>query len=1080
MSYVLHLLVLAICVAIILAFRQSDKNNRSIEKTKRYGEKVKVDFEGFIDKKRNELSDVITELDVKQSRAVAATKKMDEIYDQFNKKTTVIEAKANSIQKIEQYITKSEQRMQKLMDMSSLAERNLTQIAKEANFVDNLAKEINAAKVGLNTISVQIPELQKTFTDNANVKLKNMKEELLNQMQVSISEVEKRIEATKKNSNDLLEVASIKLQDIYKQAYEAAADKANSLEDVAFSKLKQETAERVQKYRSEFEETYTKMHEKMNDGLSETKRITEEFKNEWQTKVVDFANKFKSKITEAETELSSRVELLTQKVHTTEDTLSTRADSLATDLSQTEATIRSQFNALSIGFQEKISSLASFTDKRLSDFKTQTDERFIQFEKSIADVDDLRNEIEKTQDGIKSELLEEISSYAVSIRETQEKFLSEFSNSSDDIRGKMKNIESEIETIKKSAGENVENQLKTFQEGFNADLTKRSEAISLSFDQWKEDISANMALLASENESARKDIEAKYMQDLRTRVAQLAQDYKQQFLRLDEKVSEIANNLDVRLAASDDRIKNYTDKFTNDINILGDKAVKQLDGELASFKIKLADAVSQQNSELEVGAKNIQDRLDSLVEQSDASIDSIKKDFETWKAHTDEQLTEARLRLDDKITSVSELTENSLKNLDAKYDSQYKDFIASTEDSFANLKQQISSIEDKIVSAQNGLDEHASQITLNFDSEAEKVKLAIDKKLREAESGAEHSLQEITDMILHTRTEIDNTQEKMRTKIENEATRLDAILDDITKRQNEFIEHTKVFDRADELKAGLEKDIENIKGEINRFEIYRNAIDNISMQYENLNKLEADATQKMSKFMTESKNIDQLENEFVKLNMLSDSMDKKILELTGANDELQRYQVQIRKIEEGIGDINTRYSRLEKKGEVLDQTLYSIDKAFDTIKDLESKIKNFKNDVTQMPSEIDKIRNTIDVLLMSQGRAEAVCERVETLDSSLNEINEKMDSLKQARSWLAETETRLKEISKNSEDQLKLMSDLFKSEKPMRNANSVVPRSKQDNVLQLSRQGWKEDEIAKALGLSIGEVDLILEFSTSK
>ena len=118
--------------------------------------------------------------------------------------------------------------------------------------------------------------------------------------------------------------------------------------------------------------------------------------------------------------------------------------------------------------------------------------------------------------------------------------------------------------------------------------------------------------------------------------------------------------------------------------------------------------------------------------------------------------------------------------------------------------------------------------------------------------------------------------------------------------------------------------------------------------------------------------------------------------------------------------------------------------------------------------------------MANQGRAEAVCEKIESVDVALNDLNSKMDNLKQARGWLAATETRLKEISSESEAQLKLMADLFKGEKPERNESGSPSISVQENVLKLSRQGWKNSEIAKALNLSLGEVDLILEYSDKR
>ena len=112
-------------------------------------------------------------------------------------------------------------------------------------------------------------------------------------------------------------------------------------------------------------------------------------------------------------------------------------------------------------------------------------------------------------------------------------------------------------------------------------------------------------------------------------------------------------------------------------------------------------------------------------------------------------------------------------------------------------------------------------------------------------------------------------------------------------------------------------------------------MDDLNLKYEKVTHMEEEATQKIARFMGERKNIEILENDFAKLSVLSDSMDKKVIELASANDDLQRYQVQIRRIEESIGDVNTRYDRLEKKGVVLDQTVQSIDTAFENLKTLE-------------------------------------------------------------------------------------------------------------------------------------------------
>ena len=45
--------------------------------------------------------------------------------------------------------------------------------------------------------------------------------------------------------------------------------------------------------------------------------------------------------------------------------------------------------------------------------------------------------------------------------------------------------------------------------------------------------------------------------------------------------------------------------------------------------------------------------------------------------------------------------------------------------------------------------------------------------------------------------------------------------------------------------------------------------------------------------------------------------------------------------------------------------------------------------------------------------------------------------------------------------------------------NSTQPKQLKDNVMALTRQGWTVDEISKAMKLSTGEIELIIEISSN-
>jgi chromosome segregation ATPase len=198
-------------------------------------------------------------------------------------------------------------------------------------------------------------------------------------------------------------------------------------------------------------------------------------------------------------------------------------------------------------------------------------------------------------------------------------------------------------------------------------------------------------------------------------------------------------------------------------------------------------------------------------------------------------------------------------------------------------------------------------------------------------------------------------------------------------------------------------------------------------------------------------------------------------ELTVTGDDLQQYQVQIRRFEEGLAEANGRYERLEKKAVVLDQTVTGIDRAFDALREAESAIAEHRAALSSMPSEVESLKKSLDELLGSRDQVNLTVERISALDGILSDVEKRTEKMQTAREWLARTETRLEEISRKSEEQLKLLADVLKEDGASRKTKGAPPIGIRENVVKLAHQGWKVDEIARALHLSRGEVELILE-----
>ena len=119
----------------------------------------------------------------------------------------------------------------------------------------------------------------------------------------------------------------------------------------------------------------------------------------------------------------------------------------------------------------------------------------------------------------------------------------------------------------------------------------------------------------------------------------------------------------------------------------------------------------------------------------------------------------------------------------------------------------------------------------------------------------------------------------------------------------------------------------------------------------------------------------------------------------------------------------------------------------------------------------------MQTLIFNKDKADIVFATLSNLDDMLEKMEGKISQLQDSRSWLASVETRLTDLSTRADEKLKLLSALYKGEPSGRKESGAPSLSTRESVISLHRQGWKVDEIANALKLSRGEVDLIIEHS---
>jgi DNA repair exonuclease SbcCD ATPase subunit len=1019
-----NILTLAVCLLLVILFRQLDRNNRSLEKVRKFSDKLKDELDSFVKERTARLEESTVSLNVEQAKAVAAVKRLESIKEDLLRREAELIERSASVDEFGKKVAAYDATIKKLLEMTSLAESNLAKITSESDFADSLGKKLVASQKQLAEITAAIPAIRADFDASNARSLESARGEIVAEISRAVGDLESRVGSAQRESSALLESTAAKLGALFQKSYAEAAKKADALEDASFAKLKEQATERLGKYREAIEEKTALFHDQAKEKLLETQQLLKTFKADWQAEAGDFLETTRTEIRSLEDKGNEASELVAKRIDES----------------------------------------SAATESRLDAFGKDLDLRLDGFARLLADAGRLESQLRSAMQDTEKKVNAEFETYAIGQEAKHDAFVAKIASGADAIASRMQALESSLNELKSRAYDNVSEKLRVFEDDFFADLAKRGDAITASLDRWKENVDERLETLTAESESARKDVESAHAAALKERLAEIGEQYRAQTAKLEEQISAVEAELRSRITASDQSILAFAEQVRAEFALARDKAASDAKNELDAHSLALAETMRRQERELDTRMKELASSVENAKSESESTLESVKGAFASWQAKNDRLLEEAKAALSERVASLASATGSSIAELDGAYQKNFRDFAAKTSEERKQFKESLDSLKRDIAAA-----------NAEFATAYEKTAADGAKRMAEEMERADASVRSLKATAQEIRDHVEQTREKLAQKAQADAAAISRALDDIDKRQKSFVAQTKIFERADELKVSLEGDIETIKGEIARLDVYRDTMNALEQQYGKIRKLEEDVSQKVVRFTTEKKRIDIIESDFNKLLALSDSIDKKMGELSISNDDLQQFQVQIRRFEESIADVNGRYERLEKKAVVLDQTVTGIDKAFESLKSLESSVREFRDGISSVPGEIGQIKNDLSALLENKDKTSLMVEKLSTLDTILEDVETRTEKMQTAREWIARTETRLEEISRQSEEQLKLLADIMKDDGASKKTKGAPPIGIRENVVKLAHQGWKVDEIARALHLSRGEVELILE-----
>ncbi|GAB1482128.1 hypothetical protein MASR2M78_09430 [Treponema sp.] len=534
-------------------------------------------------------------------------------------------------------------------------------------------------------------------------------------------------------------------------------------------------------------------------------------------------------------------------------------------------------------------------------------------------------------------------------------------------------------------------------------------------------------------------------------------------------------DLSKRSEEIDKRLIDWKSSLEDSLAKLGEQATAERekieDGYAEELRLRLAEQSEHTLSDLErlkeqatVFEEGVRDQL-GQADQSFASFkEQLERDLEEARATA---AASAKAELGRHALEMAEILKKDQRELDG----ELKDLSASVEERRLETAAQLDASRREMEAWQAKV----FQNLRDADTAVDEAR----KRARELASESDERLVATRNAIQELRKEADAHRIDMFSHSDEQARNLDIAIKDADKRIKEFIAQTNLFEKADELKEALELRIEDLGADLDRLEQRRSEAAELEAQFIKIKRLEDEVNAKMTRFLSEKRRVELMEADFKRLLQTAQSVDDKLAQVSESDDAIQALQVQMRKLEDAASEAEEKYQRIERKNQILDATSDGIDRNFQALREADATAKKLDLELEKLSGELSSVRSSVEKLSIEKERADQATEKLSTLDKTLSEIEDRIEVMQKAREWLARTETRLEEASKQAQEQVKLMGTLLKEEgrKGSSKERGAPPIGTRETVVKLAHQGWSVDEISRAVKLSKGEVELILEIS---
>ena len=930
---------------------------------------------------------------------------------------------------------------------------------------------------------------------------------------------------TQNDLNEKLEAFQDRMNSIeeeYQRTLREAAERGRELEDEVFSRLKDhiegrarslentlsvtmgETKERLEKSRKElvkmFGDTRSEITvwraelQKRTDGsIVEFEKRFEQFSAELEASFSAATDRGSAHREEQKKKLEEFIEVTGTEIDQLESQISSRVAELAATIGDREREFSDRLDAATGRGEDAAKSARAEIDGRIAGFRDDLQTRFASLESSVKEYEEglayrvdglsglheqidqlgvqLHAHMEQTGARIRDELgevLDEAAAERDSEKRRGEEQLAQ-------VRSSMETIDHELTDLKTRAYENVSEKLQVFEDDFFSDLKERGANLERRLQSWQEELSGRLDSVVDDQQRQRQELEERYNINLEERLSELMDSTTGRYKRFDSQVAGFENRISERITDAEESVERLERNVREELGALTENSSEQFEQQLNVVRTDLTERLEEHERVVTENLKNLTEGFETGKRTLISSMESTQSDVNVWQVKVLQQLRETETGITSDVESLRSEIHDNVEKLKETYRTQREELIVSSEEERKQLAQELLGVQSRIGALEAGLEERAEESMTAMNHQAEKFLEELGEKTKIVQDEVDDRIRDFRTQVQDMRDKIDASQQKLYGSIEENYKILSVNIQEIEKKQKSFLDQTKLFERADTMKAALVESVETLKSEIVKSEERSKDIRASEREYAKIRKIGEEISERMSKFVAEKRRFDSMDDDFKRLMNISQSVDSKLEEVTSTHDALQETQARIRNLEEIEKEVSLRYDRLEKRKQIVESTTAAVDGNFKTLQELDKAIRKIEVEFEPLPDQLSRLDEKLGKLSQDKPRADEAVRALERLDSTVAEIEDRIERMQTAREWLARTETRLEEINAKAEGQLELMRSLLKDDVKTKRDGGPPSRDTREMVTKLVHQGWTVKEIVKTTGLSRGEVELILE-----